>query len=248
MASFGIEGIRYFANARASGAVTKAEDLTYVFNVCNGLDNELRAAGHTRRFYWANRDCWEIDLRSSAMSGADDAWADDVDLFFIFTHGNNDSGNTLLFYDININQWIGNSSTWQLGNNNIEWLLVYGCSTIDRNNPLGWWNIFQRLHQFCGAWDSMWDGTTTDEVGEDVGDNLTSGDTVVSSWIDGVSDWWVDNHPIVIAAERQSTWNGGNFDWPQTTLNRDHLWGHGDTVADIFPTDKYWLSWRWAEG
>ena len=47
MASFGIEGIRYFANSRASGAVTKAEDLTYVFNVCNGLDDELRAAGHT---------------------------------------------------------------------------------------------------------------------------------------------------------------------------------------------------------
>ena len=63
-----------------------------------------------------------------------------------------------------------------------------------------------------------------------------------------MSDWWVDNHPMVIACEQQSTYNGGNFLWPLTTLNRDHLWGEGTTVSDIFPADKYWLSWRWAEG
>jgi hypothetical protein len=85
-------------------------------------------------------------------------------------------------------------------------------------------------------------------VGEDVGDNLTDGDTVKDAWIDGVSDWWVDNHPIVVSAERLSTWNGGNYDWPNTTLDRDHLWGHGTTVSDILPADKYWLSWSWAEG
>jgi hypothetical protein len=31
-------------------------------------------------------------------------------------------------------------------------------------------------------------------------------------------------------------------------MNRDHLWGEGSTVSDIFPPDKFWLSWRWAEG
>jgi hypothetical protein len=248
MANFGIEGIRYFANLRATGLVSKAEDLTYVFNICNGLDSELRGAGHTRRFYWANRDCWEVDLHSSALGGADDDWADDVDLFFILTHGNNDAGNAILAYDININEWIGNSGNWRLGNVQSEWLLIYGCKTVDLANPLSFWNVFQRLHQLCGAWDNMWDGVTTDEVGEDVGDNLTSGDTVASSWIDGVSDWWVDNHPIVISAERASTWNGGSPNWAQTTLNRDHLWGHGTTVSDISTADKFWLSWRWAEG
>jgi hypothetical protein len=248
MASFGIEGIRYFPNLRATGLVTKAEDLTYVFNICNGLDRELRNAGHTRRFYWANRDCWEIDLHSSGLGGADDDWADDVDLFFILTHGNNDAGNAILAYDIKINEWIGNSGNWRLGNVNCEWLLIYGCKTVDLANPLSFWDVFQRLHQLCGAWDNMWDGVTTDEVGEDVGDNLTDGDTVVTSWIDGVSDWWVDNHPIVIAAERESTWNGGAPLWASTTMNRDHLWGHGTTVGDIFPASKFWLSWRWAEG
>ena len=64
MARFGIEGIRYFSNARAAG-VSTAGDLTYTFNRCNGLDDELRAAGHTRSFYWANTDCWETDIRDT---------------------------------------------------------------------------------------------------------------------------------------------------------------------------------------
>lgn len=249
MATFGVEGIRHFANLRASGEVSKADDLTYIFNICNGFDEELRDAGHTRRFYWAERDVWEIDLRDRTVGGIDDDWADDVDIFFISTHGGywDDEGH--LAYDVNRNSWVGDSSNWRLGDNwNLEWLLIYGCHTVDRNNPLAHWNVFQKLHAFCGAWGDMWDGITTDEVGEDVGDNLTDGKTVKSSWIDGVSDWWVDNHPIVIAAERQSTWNGGNFDWSNTTLYRDHFWGHGTTVGDISAGDKYWLSWWWAEG
>ena len=170
-------------------------------------------------------------------------------LFFILTHGNNESGNALLAYNIKTNEWLGNSSTWKLGNNyNLEWLLIYGCETINLNNPLSFWDRFQNLHQICGAWDNMWDGITTDEVGEDVGDNLTDGDTIADAWIDGVSDWWVDNHPIVVAAELESTFNNGNFIWSQTTMNNDHFWGHGSTVNDISPTEKFWLSWRWAEG
>ena len=61
----------------------------------------------------------------------DDAWADDVDLFFILTHGNHVAGNAILAYDININEWIGNSSNLAAGQQQIEWLLVYGCKTID---------------------------------------------------------------------------------------------------------------------
>ena len=81
MATFGVEGIRYFSHLRASGEVADAPDLTYVFNICNGFDSALRNAGHTRRFYWANRDVWENDLHSTNMGGDDDAWSDNVDAF-----------------------------------------------------------------------------------------------------------------------------------------------------------------------
>ena len=177
-----------------------------------------------RAFYWAETDCWEKDLRDSGYGGIDADWSDDVDLFFISTHGGFWDGRGHLAYDTNVDKWLGDQNDYRLGNDwNLEWLLVYGCHTINRDDPLHLWNIFQRLHQFCGAYDDMWDGITTDEVGEDVGDNLTDGDTVTSSWISGVSDWWVDNHPIVVAAEVSATWNGGSFDWPNTTLVRDHL-------------------------
>jgi Family of unknown function (DUF6345) len=251
MARFGIEGIRYFGGLRDSGVFSKDDaktisDLTYVFNICNGLDEALRDGGHTRSFYWANDDCWEIDLRSSSQGGIDSTYADEVDLFFILTHGNNVNGSSILGYNVKINEWIGNAATWQLGDTyNLEWLLIYGCKTVDLNNVWGLGNVFQRLHQICGAYDNMYDGITTDECGEDVGDNLTDGDTVAEAWIDGVSDWYVDNHPIVVSCEVEATYRGGNFDWPQTTLNRDHLWGEGTTVSDALP---YWLSWRWAEG
>jgi hypothetical protein len=249
MATFGIEGIRHFSHLRASGTVTKADDLTYVFNICNGLDRQLRDAGHTRSFYWAETDVWEIDMKDVSGGGIDNEMADDVDLFFINTHGTHDGGHALLGYDVAHDNWIGSSADWRFGDNwNLEWLLIYGCHTIDRNHPLEFWDIFQRLHEFCGSYDDMWDGITTDEVGEDVGDNLTDGKTVAESWVDGVSDWWVDNHPMVLAMERESTWNGGSFDWPNTTMDRDHLWGHGTTVSDIFPADKFWMSWWWSEG
>jgi hypothetical protein len=249
MASFGIEGIRYFANARANG-VSTAEDLTYTFNICNGLDERLRSAGHIRRFYWANQNCWETDIRDTDQGGDDVNWVDDVDLFFITTHGNHESdGQARLLYDVPHQNWRTFSGQWQLGENwNAEWLLVYGCKTVDLSQVTGLWNIFDRLHIYCGAWDNMWDGITTDEVGEDVGQNLIDGDTVSESWIDGVSDWWVDNHPITVCPGDAATWNGGNVDWAKSHLNRDHLWGHGDVGPDLSPSEQACLLWRWAEG
>src|SRR5262245_1232435 len=90
MARFGVEGIRYFNHARAAG-VSTAGDLTYTFNRCNGIDQKLRSAGHTRTFYWANTDCWETDIRDTDQGGDDRSYADNVDLFWIETHGNHEA-------------------------------------------------------------------------------------------------------------------------------------------------------------
>ena len=253
MATFGISGIRYFGNLRKVGGdkTKKIDDLTYVFNICNGLDRKLKDAGHIGAFYLTNDNVWETDLRdpSAGGGGDDNNWADTVDLFFILTHGNNLNGHTTLNYNVEKNRFLGDSSTWRLGNNNdCDWLLMYGCKTIDRNNPFKFWERFMRLHEICGAWGNMVDGFTTDEVGEDVGYNITDGHTIANSWIDGVSDWAVDNHPIVIAAERRSTHNNGNFIWSHTTMNNDHFWGHGVTVSPIDVSEKFWLSFMWAEG
>jgi hypothetical protein len=249
MATFGIEAVRTVANARAAG-ITTAGDLTYTFNRSNGFDSELRAAGHTRRFYFGNRDCWENDIRDTDQGGDDRNWVDNVDIFWIEAHGNRTSdGQARMLYDIDRNNWRTFSGTWQLGENwNAEWIMAFSCKTVDRNNVTGLWNIFAGLHIYCGAWDNMYDGTTTDECGEDVADNMTDGDPVSEAWIDGVSDWWVDNHPITVCVGDSATWNGGNINWGLSHLNRDHLWGHGTVNPDLSPSQQACLLWRWAEG
>jgi hypothetical protein len=90
MASFGVEAIRYFSNARAAG-VSSAGDLTYTFNRSNGFDGKLRSGGLARAFYFANTDCWESDIRDTDQGGDDRDYVDNVDIFWIETHGNHES-------------------------------------------------------------------------------------------------------------------------------------------------------------
>jgi len=249
MASFGVEGIRTFANARANG-VSTASDLTYTFNICNGIDDKLRSAGHMRAFYWSERDCWETDIRDQDQGGDDTDWVDNVDLFFINTHGTHmDDGQARLLYDTPHSQWRTFSGQWQLGENwNAEWVMAYGCDTVDLNNVAGIWNIFAGLHIYCGAYDNMYDGWTTEECGRDVGQNLIDGDVVCHSWVDGVSDWLVDNHPITVCVGDAATWNNGSVNWTQSFLNNDHLWGHGTVLNDLPPGQQACILWYWAEG
>ncbi|MES2760450.1 MAG: DUF6345 domain-containing protein [Pseudomonadota bacterium] len=249
MARFGVEGIRYFNHARAAG-VSTAGDLTYTFNRANGIDGKLRSAGHTRAFYWANTNAWETDIRDADKGGDDVHWVDDVDLFWIETHGNHEAdGRARLLYDTAQTNWRTFSDQWQLGENwNAEWVMAYSCDTVDRNRVSALWNIFARLHIYCGAWGTMWDGTTTDECGEDVGNNLIHGDTVCQAWHNGVSDWWVDNHPITVCVGDAATWNNGNIRWDRSTLNRDRLWGHGNVEPDLAPARQACILWYWTEG
>jgi hypothetical protein len=249
MARFGIEGIRYFDRAIDEGHIVVSEpELPYVFNICNGLDKGLRDAGHSRAFYWANDLCWEIDIKSVTKGGSDEIWADNVDLFFIITHSGYWNHATHLVYNVAIQHFETNSTDWELGTRQLEWLCIFGCFTHDLAAPLDHLHLFQRLHQFCGSYDNLSSGWTVTEAGEDFADELTDGEPVSRAWLSALSDWWLDNHPISLAVERRETWNNGNPNWSNTTLNRDHLWGHGTTVPDIFPTDIYWMSWIHAEG
>jgi len=249
MASFGIDAIRYFANARAAGF--DVHDLSYTFNRSNGLSSKLRNSGHQCKFYWGNTDCWETDLRDADQGGDDTTYTDSVDLMWIETHGNHtDNGQAYMVFDTPQTAWDTYSGQWQLGElyGNAEWVMAYSCNTVDRNNILGLLNIFAGLHIYCGAWDSMYDGTTTDECGEDVADNLVHGHTVSQAWHDGVSDWYVDNHPITVCVGDAATWNNGDVRWDLSYLNADHLWGHGQVLADLPMYRRACMLCRWTEG
>jgi hypothetical protein len=194
MAKIGIEYIENFAAVRAAGQVESGgQDLTYVSDVAEGLREALECKGHTTTVSWIETDVFEVDLRARSLGGIDQDVSDKVDLFFISTHGNYD-GTASLLYNCEVDEWLGTSAEWRLGDTcNLEWLLIFGCLSINRDRPLDHRHIFQGLHLFCGAYSDMFDSFTIDEAGEDVGDNLTSGDSVKDAWCDGVSDWRVDN-------------------------------------------------------
>jgi hypothetical protein len=126
--------------------------------------------------------------------------------------------------------------------------MAFSCKTAALATITGLWGMFEGLHLYCGAYDNMYDGYTTDECGEDVADDLTDGDTVADAWISGVSDWKVDNHPVVVGPGNAATWNNGSVRWDLSAHNRDHLHGHGTVNPDLPPSQQACLLWRWAEG
>lgn len=249
MVTFGIEGISRFDDARRKGG-KKVEDRRTgdVFEVCDDLDKGLRKYGHTRKFNFREKSCSEIDICDIRFGGADYHWADDVDLFFISTHGGNDKGIISLAYNSKVNEWSADSRFWELGDKKLKWLIMHACSTINNNHIKALLPIFHELHEICGAYGSMYTGRTTNEEGENIADNLTKHDkTVADAWIDGVDDWAYDNHPMIVAAENRDSVNvaTGRSDWPFTTMARDRI---TEPVPDIPNSDIYWLSIKWKEG
>jgi hypothetical protein len=247
MAKYGIDAISRFSDARANN-VSISADLVYTGDRSNAFDSGLSAAGHTRVFYRAEHDCCEKDLRDSDAGGADIEGADEVDVFWIETHGNHKSdGQARLLFDVPRDDWRTFSGCWQLGENwNAEWVMAYACQTAAE--PLALWNIFAGLHLFCGAYDDMFDGFGTDEYGADVAANLVDGHTVCEAWLDGVFDGWVPNHPVVVGPADAQTWNGGDVNWASSPHEIDHFWTHGPVSRDLAPAEQACLLRRWIEG
>jgi hypothetical protein len=249
MASIGVEYIDYFADARANAGISGAEDLSAPYYIGAWFGPTLQGGGHELRVEHAEKGVLERHMRDVSKGGIDRQVADGVDMFLICTHGDYTNGECLLLYDTNADAWIGHSKDWQFGDTcNLEWLLIYGCQTIDGDNILDHHHVFHGLHLICGAFSYMYDSFTIDECGQDTANNLLSGKAVSDAWLDGVSDWWVSNHPMVISVETFETYNGGNPDWGSTVLSSDHLWGTGITRADILPQKQYWMANVWSDG
>ena len=243
-ADIGVEGVKYFSNHNAALGEHLAT-LSYTFTICNGVWDKLNT-GDPHNFYWGRTDCWEKDLRDVAQGGLDVYCADNVDLFFLATHGNNTGDSIYLAYDTPQEWWHSDSRKWKLGDSDLEWLALYACRTLPFS-AIGStsWPIFHGLHMILGSHDSLWYGPTTDEVGRDFAQNLKDGDRVSDAWLDGLSDWWADQNALVLAAERYETYRGGSIDWNNTTMNRDHYHGRGYTCPDIPNSAVYYFTYSW---
>ena len=238
MVTFGIELIQNFSKARKNGI--KLADLSGTITICDKFDKVLRKARHIRDFYYFDDTCEEKDLRATEFNGIDNSVADNVDLFFISTHGSHDDEYMELYFDNKNLEWIASSRYWKLGDKRLKWLMINACSTIEKKNYVKCWNIFNNLHEICGAYGPMYTSPTTVEMGEDVAENLIDGKTVADAWLEGVSDWAHNNRPIVVAADDgEGTLN---------TLERDHLPGHGYSIPDNLMKRANILTAKWVEG
>lgn len=254
MATMGFEYIEHFSNARARGYVT-AQDLTSAYYIAEFMAWRLEAAGHLVRFRLREHSVHERNMREStrpvqppAERGNDLFTADRVDLFLIATHGAYTERTVHLLYDVERSSWEGHSRDWSFGDNcDMEWLMIYGCHTIDSDDIVAHHHMFKGMHLFCGAYGDMFDSFTLSEAGGDIADLLLCGTPVSEAWTDGASDWFCENHPMVISVERQETWRNGNPDWSNTTMKSDHLWGEGITRADILPNAQHWMAKVWSD-
>lgn len=253
-ARIGVEWIEHFSNARATGDFTGAQDLSTPYYIAEFLAWGLEDAGHQVAF--RRREGWveERHLREGALSegsggaGQDHLFADRVDLYLIATHGTYKDRVLSLLFDTEKDAWTGRSADWAFGNNcDLEWLLIFGCHSIDKDDVLAHHHLFKGLHLMCGAYGWMYDSWTVSEAGGDLADNLSAGMPVSEAWMDGVSDWFVENHPCVISVERQETWRNGKPDWGATTMRSDHLWGEGVTRADIPRPAQHWMACEWSD-
>jgi hypothetical protein len=260
MATIGVEYVDSFPHAREYARQHPNQDfpspgdLYIPYYIAEWFAPALADAGHEIRFLRWNLAVGERHMRNPAGGGEDIIFADRVDLFLIITHGRyrDKDGKSFkqvkLSFDTELDSFEGFSSEWRFGDNcNLDWLLIYGCHTIDGANIQDHLQMFQGLHLICGAYKSMHEAWTLCEVGADTADNLICGKPVSEAWIDGVTDWWVENNPMVISVERVETWRDGDPDWPKTVLRSDHLWGHGTTRQDILPAQIFWMAAVWSE-
>ena len=246
----GIEYLDRFADVRAAGKIDSGgQDLSCPYYIAEWFGPALAEGGHTVKFLRNNHSVAERHMRDVAEGGDDAQHADSVDLYFTITHGFYDNREVQLLYDNQVDDFFGHSKKWHFGDScNLEWLMIYGCHSIDSNDLPAHVGVFRRLHLFCGAYGDMFDSWTVDEAGSDLANNLLNGKTVADSWGDGVSDWWVSNHPMVISVERVDTWGGGDPHWPDTVIGCDHLWGEGAVLSDVKPSEQFWMAAKWWDG
>lgn|GEM_PF-3247899 len=254
MAIFGIEAISKYDNRRKNYADDTSVITVGVYAQNNALVKKLlhsKPKPDVKRYIKVETDCEELDLHDMNDNGGQDLkWAENVDIFFISTHGHNDGTNAVLAYDNNRNEWDGNSKNWKLGDSNLlKWLLLFSCTTVNLKNPLGFWHVFENLHELCGFYEDLFlSDKIGDDLGSDLGQKLIDGETTVAdAWLEATTESDYNTAAVVISAENQKTWNNGKPIWNDTTMNLDHLKGHGYTCPNVTAQDKHWLGVKWVE-
>ena len=193
------------------GAICQADfqsnwqtSLPYSWNRCGWFVDELDDTD-IKSFYW---NLHGAESFYSTCDGCAGVGADTVSLLYTNTHGKatNITDARWVMWDNGVRAQT-NTDSLRLGDESIglSILALYSCETLSSADSSAslinrWRNTFRGgLKMVTGSHDKVYDGPTTDEVGEDFADNLQDGDSVKWAWFDGNGDWWADQDVKVTA-------------------------------------------------
>ena len=173
--------------------------LDYEYDRCEGFNNRMDD-NNSKRFYFNlnNGAGFNVSDGSTVAGGVDT-----VDIFYVGTHGGvSDTDARLALKPVQMRTF---SSSWRFGDNSNQIAIFsqYVCNTlkIDDKAFTRWVNAFKGgLYLATGSHDTVYDGWTTDETGEDYADNVTHGKTVKWAWFDGNSDCCIDQDVAIYAS------------------------------------------------
>lgn len=141
--------------------------------------------------------------------GGDSNHLDNVNLFYTSTHGGGwSTASVWSMWDQNVHAW---STSMRLGDDSygLSIFATYACETLKFNDDKMWTRmgpIFRGgLRIALGSHDTLWDGTTTNEVGRDFAEQMQNSNTLKLAWKDGNSDWYTAQDVAVMATGADST-------------------------------------------
>ena len=156
------------------------------------------------------------------------AGPDSVHLLYVDSHGGANPGNAGIFMWDQRSIAITPRDGMRYGDENVGLAILaqYLCKTLSvdshANIVARWIPVFRGgMIMATGSHDLVWDGVTTDEVGEDFADDLQSRKTVANSWFDANSDWDADQGLAVFATGSSLT--GAHNPEADCAFRRDRL-------------------------
>ncbi len=213
--------------------------LFWVWERCARFNAELDDTDTKRFYYNLTGDNWWLQDTSLDPNAYDGGTLDNVDLFYINTHGGaGEVSSTWAMYDDDMRAY---SFLMRLGDEARRQSIFasYSCETLKVSDGRAWTRLGSMvdggLRYLAGSHDTLYDSPSTEEVGEEFADNLQHGYTFRNAWKSGNTDWATNQDLIVIATGAGSA-NCNN--------RRDTMkWNNYHTYPRLQDGAATWMCW-----
>ena len=131
-----------------SPAGSSCEDRPVHRDSARNFYNRMRAAGYTGSdsFIFGNSLAWETDYKRAALGGHENSWVDDVDIFFVHSHGS--PGSICIPWGHTDTSASTGDCAWSWGTNDLEWIGIKTCQTL--STASGWATCMNGVHLIAG--------------------------------------------------------------------------------------------------